>query len=232
MDKLSEDPTGPNDLPGSSRLTDHEQDLMARAMNLVELDSDTPMQKVVPENTIRDGYLGGPPDANGVFPGGPYNDIRGFTARHQDAGVLQTPDDIYYGNRLDYPNTAYTPGLDRMHVMEYPAGDPAAYSKPIGAPFQDGIQDETTPDVVRNADRMEDAADRNGVDPNTYHRNIAAWPNSGAAVTAHPTMGVPEWEITNPRPLTDGVMIYEYDAAGNKTPVARYDGSIGKWTVP
>ncbi len=232
MDRLSEEPTGPNDLPGSSRLTDHEQDLMARAMNLVELDSDTPMQKVVPENTIRDGYLGGPPDANGVFPGGGYNDIRGFTARHQDAGVLQTPDDIYHGNRLDYPNTAYTPGMDRMHVMEYPAGDPAAYSKPIGAPFQDGIQDETTPDVVRNADRMEDAADRNGVDPNTYHRNIAAWPNSGAAVTAHPTMGVPEWEITNPRPLTDGVMIYEYDAAGNKTPVARYDGSIGKWTVP
>lgn len=231
MDKLSEDPTpGAGEVPGSGRLTNHERDLMARAMNLVELDSTTNMQKVIPPDAVM-GYLGGGPDADGVFPGG-WDAIRGFTARHQDAGVLMTPADIIDGNRLDYRGTPYDRGMNNIHTIEYPAGDPTNYQKPVGAPGIYGELSNKNPEVQGAADAMVDAADRNGVDPSTYQRSTNSWPYSGAGVTAHSTMGVPEFEISRPIPIPDGATIFEYNTAGQKTPVAVYDEDLGAWRQP
>lgn len=231
MDKLSEDPTpGDRDVPGSGRLTNHERDLMARAMGLVDLDSTTNMQKVIPPDAVM-GYLGGGPDADGVFPGG-WDAIRGFTARHQDAGILMTPSDIIDGNRLDYNGTPYDRGMNNIHTIEYPAGDPTNYQKPVGAPGIYGELSNKNPEVQRAADAMVDAAERNGVDPNTYQRATNSWPYSGAGVTAHSTMGVPEFEISRPVPIPDGATIFEYNTAGQKTPIAVYDEDLGGWRQP
>jgi uncharacterized protein YukE len=228
MDKLSQEPHD-GQVPGSGQLTTREKDLMARAMGLVDIEPNTRMQKVIPEGALH-GYLGDL-NSDGTYSGGPYKDIRGFTARHQDAGVLHTPADQINGNRLDYRGSPYDTSQPHIHTMEYPAGEPTNYQRPVGAPSVYGGISGHNPEVQRHADDMMDAADRAGVDPNTYQRSINSWPYSGAGVTAHSTLGIPEFEIQDPLPIPHGATINEYDAAGNKRVVAVYDEDWG-WMQP
>lgn len=232
MDKLSREPHD-GEVPGTGQLTQREKDLMARAMGLIEVNDNTRMQKVIPEGSLR-GYLG---DMNpdGSFtplpPGERYTDVRGFVARHQDAGVLMTPADIINGNRLDYRNSPYDTGQTHIHTMEFTAGEPTNYQRPIGAPSVYGEISGKSPEVQRHADAMMDSVERSGTDPNTYQRSVTSWPYSGAGVTVHSTMGVPEYKIDSPVPIPHGATINEYDPAGNKRVIAVYDEDWG-WLQP
>ncbi|GLZ37494.1 hypothetical protein [Actinokineospora sp. NBRC 105648] len=218
MDKLGADPK-PGDVPGSGQLTPHERDLMARAMKEVEVVDGTLMQKVIPDDTVAK-YLDGS-----------YTDVGGFVARNQDAGALSTPADLINGNRLDYVNSPYDTGQPNIHTIEFPASDASLYQTPVGAPSVHGDIPSTDPRVLAARDEMIHAVENAGVDPNRYTQFISDWPYTGAGVTAHPTMGVPEFKMTDRLPLPDGATINRYDAAGNKVLVATYDSVLG-WVTP
>ncbi|WP_436492904.1 WXG100 family type VII secretion target [Actinokineospora sp. HUAS TT18] len=220
MDKLGTDPVpGTPEVPGSGQLTPHERDLMARAMNEVTVKPDTLMQKVIPEDTVTK-YL------DGTY--GPQ--VGGFVARNQDAGVLQTPADLITGNRLDYVDSPYSPSQSNIHVLEFPATDPGMFPTPVGAPHTPDLP-ASSPQVIRAQEEMIQAARDAGVDPSRYTSQSYAWPYSGAGVTAHPTMGVPEFEMSGRMNLPDGSAIYAYDAAGSKVLVATYNSASG-WVRP
>ena len=230
MHKMGADPK-PGEVPGSGQLTRREKELVARARGLVTVDQGTLMQKVIPEGSVR-GYLGDlQPDGSYAKGNWDKPTIGGFVARHQDAGVLTRPDDIINGNRLDYANTPYKPGQSHIHTIEFPAGD-RNYQAPMGAPKIPGEISGHNPAVLRHTDEMLDAADRMGVDPRSYYRQVESWPYSGIGVTAHPTMGVPEFKMTEPMDIPHGATINEYDAGGRKTVIARFDEDLGKWVRP
>lgn len=203
MHKLSQEPDD-RGVPGSGRLTQHERELFARAQSHVTIDNDTPMQKVIPP-ADRDKYLDGT-----------YSQVGGFVARQQDATHLNTPAALIQGNRLDYAGTPYHPGMDRVHVMEFPATDPGRYSTPLGAPVAaDHGALNTDPSVRHASDRMHDAARTVGLDSGSYHRSNYDWPYTGAGVTAHPT-GVPEREMNARLDIPHGSQMVEYDQHGNR----------------
>ncbi|GLW92216.1 WXG100 family type VII secretion target [Actinokineospora globicatena] len=218
MDKLGADPK-PGDVPGSGQLTPHERDLMARAMKEVEVTNGTLMQKVIPDADVAN-YLNGK-----------YTEVGGFVARHQDAGGLNTPADLINGNRLDYSGTPYDVSQPTIHTIEFPASDASLYRTPIGAPSMDpsvpGGLGATDPRVLAARDDMINAVENAGVNPDRYSPSINQWPYTGAGVTAHPTMGVPEFQMGSRMPIPDGSTINQFDAAGNKTVVAVYDSVLG-----
>ncbi|PPK67976.1 hypothetical protein V5P93_007322 [Actinokineospora auranticolor] len=218
MDKLGADPT-PGDVPGAGQLTPHERDLMARAMKEVTVVDGTLMQKVIPDATVAK-YLDGS-----------YTDVGGFVARNQDAGVLNTPADLINGNRLDYTGTPYDVNQPNIHTLEFPASDASLYQTPVGAPSVPGDIPATDPRVLGARDDMLQSVRDAGVDPNRYTSSVNDWPYTGAGVTAHPTMGVPEFKMTDRLPIPDGATINRYDAAGNKVVVATYDSVLG-WVTP
>jgi hypothetical protein len=232
MHKMGADPK-PGEVPGSGQLTRREKELVARARGMVTVEPGTLMQKVIPEHAVR-GYLGKlQPDGTYAHGDWEHPTIGGFVARHQDAGVLRRPDDIIDGNRLDYANTPYKHGQSHIHTVEFPAGDKVgSYQAPMGAPKIPGEISGHNPAVLRHTDDMLDAADRMGVDPRTYYRQVEAWPYSGIGVTAHSTMGVPEFKMTESMEIPHGATINEYDAGGRKTVIARYDEDLGKWVRP
>jgi hypothetical protein len=224
MRKLSEEPTD-RGVPGSGRLTQHERELMARAQKHVTIDPDTPMQKVITDKAHH-GYLNPERDANGVPTKPPM--VGGFVARQQDATHLNTPDAIVQGNRLDYANTPYHQGMQKVHVVEFPAGDPNHYKTPLGAPVaSDHGALPTDPSVRHTSDRMHDAADTVGLDPNSHTRQNNSWPYTGAGVTADPN-GIPE-RVKDWQEFPDGSRMVEYDPAGNRVVTHTYDQRTREW---
>lgn len=228
MDKISADPV-PGQVPGSGTLTARERDLVARARGLVTIEPGTVMQKIIPPDAVK-GYLGDL-RSDGSYEGGSYKSVRGFVARHQDAMGFNTPDSIFNGTRLDYPNTGYRTGMDHIHAIEFPAGKPDNYTTPIGAPSVPGELSGKNPAVNRAADAMMDAMNRAGMDETAYNRNVSAWPFSGMGVTAH-SSGIPEFVIGSEMKIPNGATINEYDQAGRKTVVAVFDKVSGRWVQP
>jgi hypothetical protein len=227
MHKMSADPK-PAEVPGSGQLTRREKDLAAHAMRLIQLEDGTLMQKVIPPDSVK-GYLGDL-RSDGTYEGGPYTDVRGFVARHQDAGVHTTPHDVIQGNRLDYPNTPYHDKMGHIHAMEFPATEASNYQKPVGAPSVPGEIGGKNPAVQRHSDEMMDSAERAGNARESYARTVSPWPYSGIGVTAHET-GVPEFKIQRPLDIPNGAKINEYDASGNKRTLAVYRDGSG-WVQP
>lgn len=214
MRKLSEEPND-RGVPGSGRLTQHERELMARAQQLVTIDKDTPMQKVIPPGDV-DNYLNGK-----------YSEVGGFVARQQDAAHLNTPASLIQGNRLDYADTPYRSNMDRVNVIEFPATDPDRYKTPLGAPAPaDHGALPTDPSVRHASDRMHDAARTVGLDSSTYNQSNYPWPYSGAGVTADPN-GVPEREMSDRMPIPAGSQMVVYDQDGNRTVSHVYDKRRG-----
>ncbi|HEV2777934.1 MAG TPA: hypothetical protein VGX25_00900 [Actinophytocola sp.] len=216
LHKMAQDPSEPGRVAGSGALTPKERELVARAQKLVTVEADTPMRKVIPPGDVAK-YLSGR-----------YDSIGGFVSRAQDGGHLSTPDDIVRGNRLDYYNSPFGPGMSEVHVIEFPATDPGRYQTPLGAP-QDLHTNlpENSPAVRRATDDMMDAAEAAGLDPSTYQRYIADWPYSGIGVTADGDIGIPERRMTDRMPIPDGSVMYKYDASGVATPVATYHKGLG-----
>jgi hypothetical protein len=230
MDKLAAEPK-PGQVPGSAQLTQRERDLVARAMSLATIDRDTRMQKVIPPHAVY-GYLGDL-ESNGNYRGGKWDQqIGGFVARHQDAGLHMRPEDVVRGNRLDYPNTAYEKRPSHIHTIEYPAGDPSNYARPVGASTVPGHVFDNDPRVAAAADEMAAAYHRAGVPPSEIVRVNSAWPYSGAGVTSDATMGNPEFKVQKPIDMPHGATINEYDAGGRKTVIARFDKVRGGWHRP
>ena len=216
MKKLSEEPND-RGVPGSGRLTQHERELLARAQQHVNIDANTPMQKVIPAGD-RDKYLNGQ-----------YSQVGGFVARQQDATHLNTPDKIVQGNRLDYANTPYSQGMPKAHVIEFPAGNPDLYKTPLGAPIpadHGGLP--TDPSVRHASDRMNDAAHSVGLPPDSYKQANHNWPYSGAGVTADPS-GIPEREMSRRMDIPNGSRMVEYDQAGNRVVTHVYDDATKAW---
>lgn len=228
MRKVSQEPTD-RGVPGSGRLSQHERELMARAQKHVTIDNDTPMQKIIPPGDVNK-YL------NGDYPS-----IGGFVARQQDATHLNTPDRIVHGNRLDYANTPYHDGMPKVHAIEFPASNPDMYKTPLGAPSaaDHGALDTgpdrsghraTDPSIRHAADRMHDAARDVGLDPNSYAPNrVHDWPWTGAGVTAHPTLGIPEREMPDRMDIPNGSRMVEYDPSGNRVVTHVYDDVTKAW---
>jgi hypothetical protein len=218
--KMAEDPSEPGRVAGSGALTPRERELMARAQALVTIEPDTPMRKVVP-----------PGDVPKIL-SGDYDSVGGFVSRAQDGPHLTTPDDVVQGNRLDYRNSPFQPGMADVTVVEFPATDPSRYQTPFGAP-QDMETNlpENSPAVRRAADDMVESAERAGVDPATYGRYISDWPYSGVGVTADAQLGIPERRMPDRMPYPDGSVMYQYDTAGNRSVVAVYHDGLG-WVPP
>jgi hypothetical protein len=218
MDKLSAPPNG-HSVPGSGQLTQHERELLARAQKHVNIDANTPMQKVIPAKDLPD-YLSGK-----------YNSIGGFVARQQDAAHLNTPDKVVDGMRLDYRNTPFHQGMPKVHAIEFPATHPNQYKIPFGAPSDPnhGFPD-NHPSVVGAANQMHHAGQNVGLDPKTFSPySVNEYPWGGAGVTAHPTLGIPEREMPARMPIPNGSLIVEYDPAGNRVVTHQYDDVTKAW---
>jgi hypothetical protein len=220
----------PGEVPGSGQLTQRERELVVRAQKLVTITPDTMMQKVIQPGQL-DHYLGNMKynDERGRFDS---NVVGGFVARAQDGTHLRTPRDLIQGNRLDYPGTTFDDKFKAsgapVHVMEFPAGD-TKYSTPLGAPYAGGSgQHENWTSVTDSADRMTAAAESQGLDPRSYYQSVNKWPYSGVGFTADAQMGLPE-RVRPYGAIEPGSVIYEYDASGSKTPVARYTGDQNGW---
>jgi hypothetical protein len=141
---------------------------------------------------------------------------------------MRTPAEIIQGNRLDYENSPYKVSSRPVHVIEFPAGK-SEYQTPFGAPFGGGSGTrENWRSVQGAADDMVGAAESQGHDSSSYRRDVSKWPYSGTGMTADAQNGVPE-RIRPYDDLKSGSTIYEYDSAGNKTPVARYRGLTLGW---
>jgi uncharacterized protein YukE len=218
LGKMAENPNEPGRVAGSGALTPKERELVARAQHLVTIDPDTPMVKIVPNSDVP------------KILSGQYDSVGGFVSRAQDGTHLRTTDDLVQGNRLDYRNSPFGPGMSEVHVIEFPATDPGKYQVPLGAPQDvETSLPENSPAVRRATDDMIDAARAAGLNPGSFERYIQDWPYSGIGVTADGEIGIPERRMPERMPYPDGSVMSRYDASGNKVPVARYDISLGKW---
>jgi len=232
LHKMAQDPE-PGKVAGAGALTPEQRQLLGRVQKLVTIESDTPMQKAMPQGSAND-YLGNVTRTRAVdgYNFDP-NQMGGFVARQQDGTNLHTNGDVIQGNRLDYPGTRFnlTDPNEPVYVMRFPAEDPSRYSTPLGAPFSDdpGMLGRGDPAVQATADDMTGAAHAAGIPPDQYHQAINAWPYSGIGVTADENLGLPEREMTA-GPIPDGAQMYSYDQHGNQTLVGEYDESTGRWT--
>jgi hypothetical protein len=221
-----------NGVPGSGRLSDEERVLLARAHTLVPLTPDTMMFKVLPPGALRI-YL-----ANAIAINAPgegltldHRTVGGYVARAVDAEELTTPAAFIKAFRWDYPTSGYHLNAARIHVMEFLAGPVDRYTIPFGAPAHPdpafGIPFDS-PEVARVADQMVAAAVTAGVDPAVYARQIDFWPFTGTGLTPNMMDGLPVW-WRRYEDLAMDTVIYEYDTAGTKNPVARYTGHMSGW---
>lgn len=51
-----------------------------------------------------------------VKPGSRYNTFSGFVSVDSHSASLKTLDEVFEGNRLDYQNTPYSPGVDETYA--------------------------------------------------------------------------------------------------------------------
>jgi hypothetical protein len=229
LHKMAQDPV-PGNVAGAGSLTLEQRQLMARMQKLVTIESDTPMQKAMPQGAAND-YLGNitrTKDVDGwTFDP---NRMGGFVARQQDGVNLHSNGDVIRGNRLDYPGTRFnlTDSNEPVYVMRFPADDLARYSTPLGAPYSDGpgMLGEHDPAVQSTADGMVSAAQSAGV--SGYERTVSHWPYSGIGVTADERLGLPERVMSDGR-IPDGAQMYAYDQYGNQSLVGEYDQTMGRW---
>jgi hypothetical protein len=218
-------------IPGAGRLSDHERELVARVQRVVAIEPNTAMLKVLRPGSV-ERYLRREvsPGVWGQAPPFDYRLVGGSVVRQQDCVALRTPADFVRALRLDFPLSPFRPDQPVLHTMEFPAVDPAQYVTPFGAPSQPYPEQGFPPDhadVQLVAVAMAQAAERAGVDPNTFRREIRPWPYTGTGLTAEPNTGVPErWRRYGPIPA--GAVLVEYPA---RRPVAGYRGEARGWEV-
>ena len=73
--------------------------------------SNTLMQKVIPQSDI----------AN--YTSGNYTSCRGYVTTASDAKHLSTPEDVYYGMRLDYEGTKFAPKDQSYGAIRFKANN-------------------------------------------------------------------------------------------------------------
>jgi hypothetical protein len=148
-----------------------------------------------------------------------------------DAEELTTPAQFIEAFHFDYPTTGFHLNVARLHVIEFAAGPVDRYTIPFGAPAHPdpelGLAPDSAP-VNEVADAMVAAALAAGVDPTRFSRQVDYWPFTGTGLTPNALNGLPVWWRRHDD-LPEGAMIHEYDAAGEKKPVARYLGRMQGW---
>lgn len=218
-------------IPGAGRLSDHERELVARVQRVVGIEPNTMMLKVLrPGSAERHLRREVSPGVWGQAPPFDYRLVGGSVVRQQDCAALRSPADFLRALRLDFAHSPFRPDQPVLHTMEFPAVDARQYVTPFGAPSQpypeQGFPADHV-DVELVAAAMAQAAERVGVDPNTFRREIRPWPYTGTGLTAEPQTGVPErWRRYGPVPA--GAVIVEYPA---RRVIAAYRGEAGGWEV-
>jgi hypothetical protein len=219
-------------IPGSGQLDDNERELVARVQRVVVLEPSTVMVKVLRPGSL-DRYLRGEvsPGVWGQAPPFDYRLVGGTVARQQDCADLRTPADVVRAFRLDYPLSPFHPGQPVIHTMEFLAVRPSQFFTPLGAPSEPYPESGFPPDhpqVRLVAAAMASAAERAGIDPNTYRTEVRPWPYTGTGLTAEAETGVPErWRRYGPIP--NAATIFEHTAQGLKRPIALFHGEAFGW---
>jgi hypothetical protein len=219
-------------IPGSGRLDDHQRELLARVQQAVVIEPGTIMLKVLRPGSVQR-YLQGEvsPGIWRQVPPFDYRLVGGMVARRQDCAQLRTPAEFTSALRLDYPASPFHPSMPSLQTMEFPALRPSQFVTPFGAPSPPYPAQGFPPDhpqVMLAAARMAEAAERAGVDPNTFRTEIRPWPFTGTGVTAEPASGVPErWRRFGPAP--QGATVFEHSGQGHKQPLAVFRGAALGW---
>jgi hypothetical protein len=219
-------------VPGSGALSQRERELTARVHTVVTVATDTMVAKVLRPGDL-ERYLRHEVSAGRWDTAPPFDHhlAGGTVARLRDLAGLRTPGDFVRALRLDYPGSPFQADLPVVHVLEFPATEPAQFVTPFGAPTlpypRVGFPPNMT-EVRVVAAQMADAAEASGVDPNTYRIELNPWPFSGTGITADPRLGVPEWWHRY-APLPAGAAIVAVDPTGQRRPVARYLGVPRSW---
>lgn len=100
-------------------LTSEEKHIIANIRNAIaQPNSNTIMQKAIPKSDII------------KYTSGQYNSCRGFMSTAADSKHLNTFDDIYYGMRLDYPNTKFALSDGSCGVIRFKASNSGNASVP------------------------------------------------------------------------------------------------------
>ena len=91
----------------SRNLSHSQREIMRTIRQTIGIpEADTIMQKVIEEQFFE-----------GYFTSNCRNYVSGFITTAEDASMLRTPEDIFYGLRLDYKNTAHAPTKDFVYLI-------------------------------------------------------------------------------------------------------------------
>ncbi|HTF03857.1 MAG TPA: hypothetical protein VK826_07515, partial [Bacteroidia bacterium] len=149
----------------------------------------TIMQKAIPKSDI------------GKYLDGTYTSCRGFMSTAEDSKHLETFEDIYYGMRLDYTNTAFNLSDGSCGVIRFKAANSASATIPKSVANQGTITNDM---------------------PFTGHGFTSG--NNGR-------LGVPEWKMDNFALLENGAELWEVFSDGSEVLRGRYDKRILKFVA-
>ncbi|HSU00990.1 MAG TPA: hypothetical protein VLK03_00445 [Nocardioides sp.] len=124
LDDLPDDLRGLVDKPIGD-LTPGEIDRLVEARDLIRVEPGTPMQRVIPQDTVDDYLRGSSSD--------PYfkpDQTFGFTSRAEDVSQLHTPREMHDKLGLDYQDTKFSPDDADIHVLRYDQPDPSDLTVP------------------------------------------------------------------------------------------------------
>lgn len=164
------------DITAASLLGTKELDAINSIRNSIpQPNANTVMQKVIPQSDMS------------KYISGEYTSCKGYVTTAQDAKHLKTTEDIYYGMRLDYEGTKFTPTDQSCGIIRFKANN---------------ASDAVIPRSSVNAGNAADGA------PFTGHGFTAA--NNGR-------LAVPEWKKDNWFDLQDGAELWDVASDGTET---------------
>ncbi|HEY0640174.1 MAG TPA: hypothetical protein VGD67_21300, partial [Pseudonocardiaceae bacterium] len=188
-------------------LTPEQARIVHDVRHAVELNPDTVVSKVLPEDIARN-YLANATD--GFNP----NTVGGFFARHGDVADFNTPGGMFEGLALNYNNTPFTPGDERIFSIRFEAGSTGDYSIPFGG------NDPNSSTMTGFGGGSSGVNERPSFNPPPF---------TGTGFTASGDHTVPEF-TRNPRAeIPEGAAIYETNAAGQERVVGIYGGPDVGW---
>ena len=155
--------------------------------SILQPDANTVMQKVIPQSDMS------------KYISGEYTSCKGYVTTAQDAKHLKTTEDIYYGMRLDYEGTKFTPTDQSCGIIRFKANN---------------ASEAIVPKSPKNGGNITDG------EPFTGHGFTAA--NNGR-------LSIPEWKMDKWFDMQDGAELWEVTSDGTETLKAIFSKSQNKF---
>lgn len=155
--------------------------------SILQPDANTVMQKIIPQSDMS------------KYISGEYTSCKGYVTTTQDAKHLKTTEDIYYGMRLNYEGTKFTPTDQSCGIIRFKANN---------------ASEAIVPKIPKNGGSITDG------EPFTGHGFTAG--NNGR-------LSVPEWKMDKWFDMQDGAELWQVTSDGTETLKAIFSKSQNKF---